>query len=78
MSGAHSRIVLDRRLLPAAGFAFDVIAGGKDDFVALMEAPSEDVLARIALALASRGNVRTTTLKVFNETQYKAIIGKLP
>ena len=54
------------------------LAMGRYDFVAMMEAPSEDVIARFALALASRGNVRTTTLKVFNETQYKAIIGKLP
>ena len=54
------------------------LAMGRYDFVVMMEAPSEDVIARYVLALASRGNVRTTTLRVFNETQYKAIIGKLP
>jgi uncharacterized protein with GYD domain len=54
------------------------LAMGSYDFVVMMEAPSEDIIARYVLALASRGNVRTTTLKIFNETQYKAIIGKLP
>jgi len=54
------------------------LAMGGYDFLVMMEAPSEDIIARYVLALASRGNVRTTTLKIFNETQYKDIIGKLP
>jgi uncharacterized protein with GYD domain len=54
------------------------LAMGRYDFLLMVEAPSEEIIARYVLALASRGNVRTTTLKIFDETQYKAIIGKLP
>lgn len=54
------------------------MAMGRYDFVVMMEAPSEEIIARYVLALASKGNVRTSTLKIFNETQYKAIVGKLP
>jgi uncharacterized protein with GYD domain len=54
------------------------LAMGQFDFVVMMEAPNEETIARFVLALASRGNVRTTTLKIFNETQYRSIIGKLP
>ena len=54
------------------------LAMGKFDFVVMLEAPSEEIAARYVLALAARGNVRTTTLKIFSETQYRGIIGKLP
>lgn len=54
------------------------LAMGRFDFVAMIEAPDEETIARYVLALASRGNVRTTTLKLFDETQFRSIIGKLP
>jgi uncharacterized protein with GYD domain len=54
------------------------LAMGAHDFVAMLEAPSDEIVARFVLALGSRGNVRTTTLKIFSETQYRSIIGKLP
>lgn len=54
------------------------LAMGRYDFLVMMEAPSEEIIARYVLALASRGNVRTTTLKIFDETQYKGIISKIP
>jgi uncharacterized protein with GYD domain len=54
------------------------MAMGRYDFVVMVEAPSEEIIARYVLALASKGNVRTSTLKIFNETQYKNIIAKLP
>jgi uncharacterized protein with GYD domain len=54
------------------------LALGQFDFIVMMEAPSEDIVARYVLALASRGNVRTTTLKIFDEAQYRSIVGKLP
>ena len=54
------------------------LAMGAYDLVTLLEAPSDEIVARYVLALGSRGNVRTTTLKIFAETQYRNIIGKLP
>lgn len=51
---------------------------GPYDFVAVIDAPSDDVFARLVLTLASQGNVRTTTLKAFDEEEYRKIIGSLP
>ena len=51
---------------------------GAYDFITTLEAPSDEVASRYVLALASRGNVRTTTVKTFSESEYRSIIGKLP
>jgi uncharacterized protein with GYD domain len=53
------------------------LAMGQFDFLVMLEAPSEEIAARYVLALAALGNVRTTTLKIFNETRYRDIIGKI-
>lgn len=51
---------------------------GQYDIVVVAEAPSDDVMARFALAVGSLGNVRTTTLKAFPEAEYRKIIEGLP
>lgn len=51
---------------------------GQYDLVAIIEAPSDEAYARIALAIASGGTVRTTTLKAFSEEEYRRIIASLP
>lgn len=51
---------------------------GPYDIVVVAEAPSDDVMARFALAVGSLGNVRTTTLKAFPEAEYRKIIEGLP
>ena len=51
---------------------------GSYDIAIVAEAPSDDVIAKFALAAGSLGNVRTTTLKAFPETEYRKIIGALP
>lgn len=50
---------------------------GSHDGVLVLEAPSDDVVAKIALAVGVRGNVRTTTLKAFTEAQFRQIIETL-
>jgi hypothetical protein len=40
-------------------------------------APNDDALATYLLSLASKGNVRTTTLKVFPEAEFDKIIEKV-
>ncbi len=47
---------------------------GAYDFVVTVEAPSDDAAAKFNLALASQGNVRTTTLKAFTEPEFREII----
>ncbi len=50
---------------------------GAYDLVAVVEAPSDEVLARFALTVGSQGNIRTTTLRAFTEAQYRGIIQSL-
>lgn len=51
---------------------------GTYDLVVLLEAPNDEAIAKFALKLGSLGNVRTTTLKAFDERQYRTIIESLP
>ena len=51
---------------------------GSYDLAIVAEAPSDDVITKFALASGSLGNIRTTTLKAFPETEYRKIIGALP
>jgi uncharacterized protein with GYD domain len=51
---------------------------GPYDYVAVGEAPADEVAAAFALALASRGFVTTTTMKAFTPQQIGAIVSKLP
>lgn len=54
------------------------LAMGTYDFMVMMEAPDDETMARFALALGSRGNVRTCTLRLFPETDFRNIVGQLP
>ncbi len=51
---------------------------GVYDLIIVIEAPSDEVVAKFALAVGSLGNIRTTTLKAFPEAEYRKIIGALP
>ena len=50
---------------------------GSHDMVAILQAPSDEVVAHIALALGSGGHIRTTTLKAFSEAEYRQIVQTL-
>jgi uncharacterized protein with GYD domain len=51
---------------------------GKYDLLAVWDAPDDETAARAALALGSQGNVRSETMRAFNEDEYRKIIGSLP
>ena len=51
---------------------------GGYDAVAIVEVPSDEVAARFALMMGSRGNVRTTTLRAFGDAEFRQIVGALP
>jgi uncharacterized protein with GYD domain len=53
------------------------LAIGPYDLVIHVEAPNDEALATYLLSLASKGNVRTTTLKLFPEAEYDKIVGKV-
>ena len=50
---------------------------GQYDLVFVIEAPDDATLAKALLAQASKGGIRTTTLRAFSETEYREIIGSL-
>jgi uncharacterized protein with GYD domain len=43
-----------------------------------LEMPNDEAVARVALASASMGNVRTETARAFTEDEYRKIIAALP
>jgi uncharacterized protein with GYD domain len=47
---------------------------GEYDFVITVEAPDDAAVARYAVSLGALGNVRTTTMKAFTESEYLAIL----
>ena len=51
---------------------------GTYDIVAISEAPDDESATAFALALASQGNVRTTTMRAFDSGEMRAIIAKAP
>ena len=51
---------------------------GEYDYVAIGEAPSDEVAMTFLLGLGSLGNVRTTTLKAFTNQVVAEIIKRLP
>ena len=51
---------------------------GRYDAVVVSEAPDEETAAKLVLAIASGGTVRTETLRAFPEDEYRKIIAALP
>lgn len=51
---------------------------GEFDYLAIGEAPSEEIVTAFVLALGAQGNVRTTTLRAFTKEEIADIIKKLP
>lgn len=50
---------------------------GRYDMVLVSESTSDEVAAAQILSTASKGSVRTETLKAFTENEYRAIISKV-
>jgi len=53
------------------------IAMGEYDLIVLYEAPDDAIAARFTLMLGKLGNLRTKTLKTFNEHAYREIVNSL-
>jgi uncharacterized protein with GYD domain len=50
---------------------------GSYDVVATFEAPNDEAMTALSLALSSQGNIRTQTLRAFSKEEMTGIIGKL-
>jgi uncharacterized protein with GYD domain len=51
---------------------------GQYDIVGVIEAPDDETMAKIALALGAQGNFRTETMRAFSVDEYRAIVAALP
>ncbi len=51
---------------------------GQYDAVLIAEAPDDETITKIQLALGSLGNVRSETLRAFTEDEYRRIVTALP
>lgn len=51
---------------------------GEYDYVAIGEAPNDDVALAFVVGLTSLGNVRSTTMRAFTVDQFAAAVEKLP
>ena len=74
------RLDATRKAIEAAGgklLGFYLTMGRYDE-VLIVEGPSDEVAATMALSAGSEGNVRTETLKAFREAEYRGIIAKIP
>lgn len=74
------RLDAAKKLLKGMGGEFKqfYLTMGAYDIVTVVEAPSDEAIAKFVLAAGSLGNIRTTTLKAFSEAEYRKIIGALP
>jgi uncharacterized protein with GYD domain len=50
---------------------------GPYDFVHLYEAPNDEAMAKFVMTLASFGNVRTTVMRAWDESQHLPLIREL-
>ncbi len=75
-----SRIDAARELLAGLGGELKAfyLTMGTYDAVAISEAPSDEIVAKFALIVGSGGNVRTLSMRAFDETAYREIIAGLP
>jgi uncharacterized protein with GYD domain len=46
--------------------------------VVISDAPDGETVAKIALTIGSKGNIRTETLRAFTEDEYRKIISEIP
>jgi uncharacterized protein with GYD domain len=51
---------------------------GPYDFVQIIEAPNDEAVAKYVLSINSKGNVRTTTMRAWDEAEHFEFIKTMP
>jgi len=54
------------------------LTSGDRDLLIIVDAPSGDNVTKFALALGSRGNVRTSTARAWSQSEFQKLISELP
>ncbi len=80
MKDSPERVHSARAAVEAAGGKWHGIyyTFGEYDFIVLTEAPDDETAFSTIVAIGAGGNVRTTTLKAFTESEAMKLIEKLP
>ena len=75
-----ARLEAAKKAFQAAGAEVKAfyLALGNYDAVLVTEGPSDEVAAQLALSIGAQGNVRTDTMRVFSEAEYRKLISALP
>lgn len=73
---------IEASIKAAAGFGGKVhgvyITMGEYDLVSVGEWPNDEAATTTALAISSRGNVHTTTMRAFTPAEFAKIVKNLP
>ncbi len=74
-----SRLDAAKKLFQAGGGELKqfYLAMGKYDIVIIAQAPDDEAAAKVTLSLGTLGNVRTETMRVFDEAEFRKIVGSL-
>jgi len=51
---------------------------GRYDAVVVSEAPNDETVGKLVIMIGAQGNIRTETLRAFNEEEYRKMIAALP
>ena len=51
---------------------------GRYDFVTIWEAPNDETIAKLNLAIGSSGNVITETMRAFPEDEFRQLVATVP
>jgi len=80
MKNAHARFAADKKLIESmGGKALGIyVTMGEYDVVAVTEGPGDEAAAAAVLAIASKGNVKSVTMRAFTEKEFGEILKKLP
>ena len=75
-----ARLDAAKAAVTAAGgrLIFFYMLMGEYDIAILTEFPDDETATRFLLGQAAAGNVRSTTLKAFQESEYRELIASLP
>jgi uncharacterized protein with GYD domain len=75
-----TRLEAARKMFEKAGAKLKefYLVTGQYDAIVISEAPDDTAVAKLLLSLGERGNVRSETLRAFNESEYRKIISSLP
>ncbi len=80
IKNAPKRIRDFRKLIASMGGKLKSVhlTMGSYDLVVISEAPDDETITKATLTVAGQGNIRTTTMRAFDEAEMKRIVSSLP